>query len=156
MFIPAQVNCWLSPDSARRCSDTLFSKMPSHFLQVDNGNVNDRSVTISLIDSRQSVRRLSVDGEDSPRHASSDFHRRSTQALLSDKDESLIDTTSGRNAISAASNSHHQTEDDSSPLLKPYDNNHRHVDSSVSSAGSSPLPSNNNNSVLKPNGSSRS
>jgi hypothetical protein len=98
-----------------------------------------------------------VDGDDSPRNASSDFHRRSTQALLSDKDDSsLLDIGSGRNTV-LASNSHHHIEDDASPLLKPFNNhNHRHMDSSVSSTGSSPLPAtNNNNSVLqtKPNGS---
>ncbi|KAI6189847.1 G-PROTEIN-RECEP-F1-2 domain-containing protein [Aphelenchoides bicaudatus] len=156
VFIPAQVNCWLSPEGARRCSDAFFSKTATNFLHVDNGNANDHSVTISLITQANSVRRLSVDGDDSsPRNASSDFHRRSTQALLSDKDDSslLLDTTS-RNAVSAASNNHHQIEDDASPLLKPFDNHtHRHMDSSVSSAGSSPLPANNNNGVSKPNGS---
>lgn len=156
VFIPAQVNCWLSPEGARRCSDAFFSKAATNFLHVDNGNANDHSVTISLITQANSVRRLSVDGDDSPRNASSDFHRRSTQALLSDKDDSslLLDTASGRNTV-LASNSHHQMEDDASPLLKPFNNhNHRHMDSSISSTGSSPLPAN-NNSVLqtKPNGS---
>jgi hypothetical protein len=134
VFIPSQVNCWLSPESARRYSDALFNKTTNtHFLQIDNGHVNDRSVTISLVDS--TVRRMSTD--ESPRNDSSEFHRRSTQALLSDNSSLLVDTGSTRN---------NHIEDDSSPLLKPCDNKtrQRHVDSSLSSSS---LHNNDNNNT---------
>ncbi|CAD5224490.1 unnamed protein product [Bursaphelenchus okinawaensis] len=83
VFIPAQVSCWWSPQTARRYSDALFSKTGNQFLQVDQGNATDRSITMSLVEmSKHSARRLSADKmEESPSYsrASSSEHRRSTQ-----------------------------------------------------------------------------
>ncbi|KAI6229782.1 G-PROTEIN-RECEP-F1-2 domain-containing protein [Aphelenchoides fujianensis] len=132
VFIPAQVNCWLSPhQAARRCSDAFFSKNPTthtQFLNTETVN-NNHSVTIASFGSRPSVRRLSTgeSAEDSPRrsttpHVSADFHRRSTQALLSEKDDQSLELHSTSHL------------GDCSPLLRVH--TPRHADSSVSSTGS--------------------
>ncbi|KAI6186659.1 G-PROTEIN-RECEP-F1-2 domain-containing protein [Aphelenchoides besseyi] len=136
VFIPQQVSCWLSPENAaRRCSDAFFSKTPTtHLLTAENGNDrSDRSITIATFGSRQSVRRLSTgEGtENSPQpstpHVSSEFHRRSTQALLSEKDDRSLADGNPTSQLG-----------DCSPLLRVHES-HRHVDSSVSTGSASPV-----------------
>lgn len=59
MFIPAQVSCWMAPDSLRRCSDAFLTSNKSTYLKPEaaNGNATDRSITMTVVGSNTSVRK---------------------------------------------------------------------------------------------------
>ncbi|KAI6199847.1 G-PROTEIN-RECEP-F1-2 domain-containing protein [Aphelenchoides besseyi] len=132
-------SCFLLAFTGKCCSSLFgrifFSKTPTtHLLTAENGNDrSDRSITIATFGSRQSVRRLSTgEGtENSPQpstpHVSSEFHRRSTQALLSEKDDRSLADGNPTSQLG-----------DCSPLLRVHES-HRHVDSSVSTGSASPV-----------------
>ncbi|KAE9550779.1 hypothetical protein FO519_006010 [Halicephalobus sp. NKZ332] len=70
VFMPATVKCWLAPESVRRCSETYLpgsTKTGVSYLRPSTMENNDHSITLTVVGSTNSVRKLCPNG-DSPRN----------------------------------------------------------------------------------------
>lgn len=72
--MPATIKCWLSPDGVRRCSDVCLpslAKSTVTYLRPSPIDHNDHSITLTVVGSTNSVRKLCNNNDSplpSPRH----------------------------------------------------------------------------------------